>query len=181
VNEAMDYQQAVENARRLLAESQSASWELARICHEVTEAGIPARTFAEDVGISRTYVEKLVRTWDRYAYRMHEKRSFAEFFILANTTRERAERLEAVAQREGISVSTARNLKLAPSDKEKQRPDLLKDLVSVRQRLLVSVDRAKVAAQYADVSTLQSVAEEIRDAARELLRALSGSVSKESA
>jgi hypothetical protein len=52
---------------------------------------------------------------------------------------------------------------------------LLKDLVSVRQRLLVSVDRAKVAAQYTDVTTLRSVAEEIRDAAGELARVLATS------
>jgi hypothetical protein len=177
VNELqMDYEQAVKNARRLIEESQSANWELARICHDVTEAGVPARTFAGDVGISRAYVEKLVRTWDRYAGRRHEKRSFAEFFVMASTTKERAERLESVADKEGISVSTARNLMLVPSDSSK-RPDLLKDLVRIRQRLLVSVDRAKVAARYADVSTLTSVAEEIRDAALQLVIALNNPVS----
>jgi hypothetical protein len=176
VNEAMDYQQAVENARRLLAESQSASWELARICHEVTEAGIPARTFAQDVGISRAHAEMLARTWKRYAGRRHEKRSFSEFYLLASTSRERAAKMEEIADREGLAVTTVRNYGLAPPAKGK-RPDLLKDLVSVRQRLLVSVDRAKVAAQYADVATLQSVAEEIRDAALQLVTALNNPVS----
>jgi hypothetical protein len=110
-----DYDLAVRNARVLVEQTRNAGWELARICSEVTEAGIPARTFAEDVGISRASVEKLVRTWDRYAYRMHEKRSFAEFFVMASTTKERAERLEAVAESGGISVSTARNRNLVPS------------------------------------------------------------------
>jgi hypothetical protein len=167
-----DYDLAVRNARVLVEETRNAGWELARICSEVTEAGIPARTFAQDVGISRTYVEKLVRTWDRYAERRYEKRSFAEFFVMAATTMERAERLEAVAESEGISVSTARNRSLVPSDKAK-RPDLLAELVAIRLRIVRATESAKVAAEHMhDVSTFQSVAQEIRDAAAELVTAL---------
>jgi hypothetical protein len=167
-----DYDLAVRNARVLVEQTRNAGWELARICSEVTEAGIPARTFAEDVGISRAYVEKLVRTWCRYAYRMHEKRSFAEFFVMASTTKERAERLESVANQEGISVSTARNRKLVPSDKAK-RPDLLAELVAIRLKIVRATEAAKVAAEHMnDVSTFQSVAGEIQQASRELVKAL---------
>jgi hypothetical protein len=170
-----DYDLAVRNARVLVEQTRNAGWELARICSEVAGAGIPARTFAEDVGISRAYVEKLVRTWDRCASRRHEKRSFAEFFVLANTTPGRAERLEAVAESEGISVSIARNRKLVPADKAR-RPDLLAELVAIRLRIVRAAEAAKVAAEHMnDVSTFETVANEIREAADQLVTALTTS------
>jgi len=48
--------------------------------------------------------------------------------------------------------------------------------VNIRRNLLVAVDRAKVAAQSAVVTTLQSVAQEIMTAASELVHVLPRSV-----
>jgi len=58
-------------------------------------------------------------------------------------------------------VSTARNLKLAPTTK-RPRPDLLADLVRIRRGLLVAVDRAATAVAYVhDVEVLAGVAKDI--------------------
>jgi hypothetical protein len=71
-------------------------------------------------------------------------------------------------------VSTARNLKLAPTTK-RPRPDLLADLVRIRRGLLVAVDRAATAVAYVhDVEVLAGVAKDIERASRDLVQALSG-------
>jgi hypothetical protein len=132
-----------------------AYWRLAEITSAVLEAGITAKEWAAVVGMSHQHANMLARTWKKYASRRHERRSFAELYYLAGTSRERAAVIEEVAERENLSGLTIRNYGLGPPAKGK-RPDLLKDLV-IRQRLLVSVDRAKAAAHYADETTLGSV------------------------
>jgi hypothetical protein len=77
-------------------------------------------------------------------------------------------------------VSTARNLKLAPTTK-RPRPDLLADLVRIRRGLLVAVDRAATAVAYVhDVEVLAGVAKDIERASRDLVQALSGDSATES-
>jgi len=145
----MQYQEAVQEARRLVKRSEEDQWRLAQLTWEQVESGISRRQWARDIGVDHKHTSTLYRIWAEYgALAPHLRPAFAAVYAAIGDpgkTRE-AEQLGSVHAVE--AVSRVRNL--PPERKAEVARELVADLpaqtkAEVTRELLAEPKVAEVA------------------------------------
>jgi AraC-like DNA-binding protein len=63
----MTYQEVVDEARKLVKRTEEAQWRLAQLTWEQLESGVKATQWADDIGVSSSYVYRLFKMWQRHS------------------------------------------------------------------------------------------------------------------
>jgi hypothetical protein len=176
----MNYQRDVEVGRNLLQtasrtelESSACYWELASLTYRVTSAGISGRRWAADLGCSPTRVSLLRSVWSRFGSRKNAVR-FTDAIQACHDPRT-AEQFIVEAAELGLSVSGLRQRKLKGTTRvpSQRKPEpVLRNLVSARACVLRALDAVKAGRTPEDAEAVRDVAEEIVQAADDLVKAL---------
>ncbi|MEX2459249.1 MAG: hypothetical protein WD770_09720 [Actinomycetota bacterium] len=133
----MDYDRALERGRTLLTRSEQDQWELAELTHTVLVAdGRSLRKWAADLGVSKTHVARLRDVWIRYGGVPDQghRRTFAEYYTLADVPKDRADEIEREAEETGEGVDRIRR-KGRPRDRIEQARELFADRRGMRDAL----------------------------------------------
>lgn len=119
----MQYEQAVQEARRLVKRSEEDQWRLAQLTWEQVENGISRVRWARDTGLSDTWVGVLYRVWDAWGSKALEDRpSFSEAWRPHLNVAREAEGGQEI----GRAKATIRNL--SPERKAEVASELVRDL-----------------------------------------------------
>jgi hypothetical protein len=123
----MQYQEAVQEARRLVKRSEDDQWRLAQLTYEQVETGITRVQWAQDIGVSSRSVTSYYRIWERFGSTTGSDRPrFTDAWVEERDP----QRAEAAAQgmsRYGTDIERGvRNL--PPERKAEVARELLQDL-----------------------------------------------------
>ncbi|HEY5987163.1 MAG TPA: hypothetical protein VIV12_12435 [Streptosporangiaceae bacterium] len=122
----MKYQEAVQEARRLVRQSEDDQWRLAQLTYEQVKAGKTRQKWAQDIGVSGKHAGTLYSAWERFGLNRSsaERASFAEAYAMV---RERAGTPEEARRStdEHQAIGTLR--KMAPERKAQVIREALAD------------------------------------------------------